>query len=80
MTRLVEALHHMGLDGEQSLNGRLVKLQGERCVIYIVEAAWGTRYYTWCDDSLGRAVQAYADPLTAIQVGLRRAAVDTVPD
>ena len=73
MTRLVEALRSMGLDGEITLGGRWVKLQGERCSVYVVEAAWGAGYYTWCDVPEERAVQYYADPAAAIQAGLRRA-------
>ncbi len=74
MTRLVEALRSLGLDGEIALSGRWVKLQGERSVVYVVEAAWGAGYYTWCDDREERAVQFYADPAEAVQAGLRRAA------
>jgi hypothetical protein len=39
----------------------------------VVEAAWGTHYYTWCDDPAERAVQSFPDPVQAIQAGLRRA-------
>jgi hypothetical protein len=74
MMRLVEALQTLGLQGEVSLGGRWVMLQGERCAVYVVEAAWGTHYYTWCDDPAERAVQSFLDPVQAIQVGLRRAA------
>ena len=74
MTRLIEALEPLGLDGEIALGGRWVKIQGERCAVYVVEAAWGAGYYTWCDDPEERAVQFYADPAAAILAGLRRAA------
>ena len=81
--RLVEALQTLGLQGEVSLGGRWVMLQGERCAVYVVEAAWGTHYYTWCDDPAERAVQSFLDLVQAIQVGLRRAArqpgVDAAP-
>ena len=50
MTRLVEALLSSGIDGEIALGGRWVKLQGVRCAVYVVEAAWGAGYYTWCGD------------------------------
>jgi hypothetical protein len=73
MMRLVEALQTLGLQGEVSLGGRWVMLQGERCAVYVVEAAWGTHYYTWCDDPAERAVQSFPDPVQAIQAGLRRA-------
>lgn len=52
MTRLVEALHALHLDGEVSLGDRWAKLQGERCWVYVAEAKDGD-YYTWCDDRLG---------------------------
>ena len=74
MTRLVEALLSSGIDGEIALGGRWVKLQGVRCAVYVVEAAWGAGYYTWCDDPEERTVQFYADPAGAVEAGLRRAA------
>ncbi len=73
MTRLTDALHGLGLEGEESLGGRWVKLRGERCAVYVIEAAWGMGYYTWCDDPHARAVEFYRDPVAAIQAGLRRA-------
>jgi len=73
MTHLVEALHDLGLEGEQSLDGQWVKLEGERCAVYVVEAAWGASYYTWCDDPEERSVQCYRKPQEAIEAGLRRA-------
>ncbi len=72
--RLVEALHELGLHGEVQLSGRWAKLDGERCTVYVVEAAWGVGYYTWCDDPLDRKVEVYHDPVEAIQAALRRAA------
>ena len=77
--RLVEALQTLGLQGELSLGGRWVTLRGERCAVYVVEAAWGTHYYTWCDDPAERTVQSYLDPIQAIQAGLRRAAAPPGP-
>ncbi len=74
MTRLVDALHALGLDGEVTLSGRWVKLDGEHCPVYVVEAAWGAGYFTWCDDPQARTVEFYRDPVEAIQAGLRRAA------
>ncbi len=74
MTRLVDVLHELGLEGEQSLGGRWVKLQGEWCTVYVAESPWGTGYYTWCDSRQARAVEFYRDPVEAIQAGLRRAA------
>ncbi len=73
MTQLVDALNELGLEGEYSLEGRMVKLQGERCAVYVVEAGWGMSYYTWCDDPQGRAVEYYSDPVAAIRAGLQRA-------
>jgi hypothetical protein len=80
MTPLVEALDALGLNGEIELAGRWVRLAGERCAVYIVEAAWGTGYYTWCDDERERAVQLYRDPATAIRAGLARAACGAEED
>ncbi len=74
MTRLVEALHALNLSGEIDLAGHWVKLQGERCAVYVVELAWGAGYYTWCDDPRACIIEVYQDPLVAIQAGLRRAA------
>ena len=74
MTRLVEALNALGLQGEIALSGRWIRLEGECCPVYVIEEAWGTGYYTWCDDPRARTVEFYRDPATAIQVGLRRAA------
>ena len=73
MTRLVEALRSLGLAGEISLAGRWLKLPGERCPVYVVEATGGG-YYTWCDDPDARAVQSYLSPTEAIRAGLQRAA------
>jgi hypothetical protein len=73
MTRLVAALRALEQEGEIALAGRWVTLRGERCAIYVVEAAWSSGYYTWCDDPEERAVQFYLDPIEAIQAGLRRA-------
>ncbi len=73
MTGLLEALRDLGLAGEISLSGRWVELRGERCAVYVVEAAWSGGYYTWCDDPAQRTVEHYLDPIEAIQAGLRRA-------
>ncbi len=73
MTRLLEALQALGLEGEHSLSGRWVKLQGERCSVFIVEAAWGNHFYTWCSNSQERVIMFYGDPVEAIQAGLRQA-------
>ena len=74
MTRLVEALNALGLQGEIALSGRWIRLNGERCPVYVIEEAWGVGYYTWCDDPQARTVEFYRDAATAIQAGLRRAA------
>lgn len=73
MTQLVDALRALGLDGEVSLAGRWVRFQGERCEVYVAEAASGG-YYTWCGDRETRAIEPYFDPVEAIHAGLRRAA------
>ncbi len=72
MTQLVEALDALHLEGELSLAGRWVKLQGERCWVYVV-AAKGGGYFTWCDDAEERGIVFYRDPREAIQAGLQRA-------
>lgn len=74
MTRLVEALHALQLDGDISLGDRWAKFQGEHCWVYVAEAPWDGGYYTWCDDPQSRSVEWYRDPVEAIQAGLRRAA------
>ena len=73
MTGLTEALHELRLEGETHLGGRWVKLRGERCNIYVAEAASGAYHFTWCDDPQERAVEVYRDPRDAIRAGLRRA-------
>jgi hypothetical protein len=73
MSRLEEVLGTLGLTAETSLDGRWIKLRGARCAVYVVEAAWGTGYYTWCDDPCDRTVEFYRDPHVAIRAGLRRA-------
>ena len=84
MTRLVEALEGLGLTGEFSLAGHWVKIQGERCPVYVVEARWEHGFYTWCDepcdDLTERAVETFVDPRDAILAGLRRAAWPAQPD
>ncbi len=74
MTQLVAALHALGLDGEIALSGHWLKLHGERCCVYVAEPTRGGRYFTWCDAAGARVVEAYGDPVEAIQAGLRRAA------
>ncbi len=80
MTQLIGALQALGLEGEIALAGRWVKLQGERCAVYVVESR-RDGYYTWCDDPQARTVEFYLDPTEAIKAGLRRAASPgMVPD
>ena len=73
MTRLVEALLALGVQGEIMLSGRWVKVRGERCSAYIAEVAWNDLYCTWCDDPQARPAAFYSDPIEAIQAGMRRA-------
>ncbi len=73
MTRLVEALQALDLEGQVALSGRWVTIEGERCRVQVVEASWGAGYYSWCDDLGGRAVEHFRDPTEAILAGLRRA-------
>ena len=80
MTRLVEAVRALGLEGEITLAGRWLRLQGERHAVYVAEAPWNGGFYTWCDHPDERAVELYCDPTEAIHAGLRRAAGrDTAP-
>jgi hypothetical protein len=80
MTHLVDTLERLGLAPEESLDGRWIKFRGARCAVYIVEAAWGLGYYTWCDAPHERTVEFYRDAHTAIEAGLRRAADQQRPD
>ena len=75
MTRLSDVLDELGLVGEPALGGQLIKLQGERCAVYVVEAQWGGGYFAWCDDPDEREVLFYQDPVEAISTGLSRAAL-----
>lgn len=74
MTRLVQALLALNLYAEIDLCGRWVELQGAQCAVYVVVAAWGDGYVTWCEDGQACVAESYRDPVKAIQVGLRRAA------
>ena|SRR5215203_3970372 len=73
MTRLSQALELLDLEGEGGLDGRLVKLQGERCSVFIAEGPWAAGFYTWCDDPSERMVAHFDDPIEAIRAGLARA-------
>ena len=73
MTRLVEALRALGLDGEVTRSGRWVTLQGGCSPVYVVEAAWAVGYCTWCGGPAKRGAGYYPDATEAIRVGLRRA-------
>lgn len=73
MNRLVEMVQTLGLDAEIAPSGRLVKIKGNRCAVYVAEVAWGSQYYTWCDDCDAQTVELYATAQDAIQAGLRRA-------
>ena len=74
MTRLVEALRALGMNARVGPSGRWIELEGERCRVYVVSALLEAEFYTWCDDPEARTVEHYADPVEAIQAGLRRAA------
>ena len=73
MTRLVEALDSLGLAAEVELNGRWIRITGDRGTVFVTSSAWGDSYYTWCDIPDQRTVQRFSDPVEAIRVGLRRA-------
>ncbi len=74
MTHLIDTLQQLGLEPEETLDGRWVKFCGARCAVYIVEGAWGAGYYTWCDHPDARSVEFYCDAHAAVEAGLRRAA------
>lgn len=74
MTRLVDALRTLQLEAQIELAGRWVELDGRGCTVYVVEAAWGHGYYTWCSTPQEQTVEFYTDPYEAIRAGLRRAA------
>jgi hypothetical protein len=74
MAALVAALQFLGITAEVELGGRWVALHGERGTAYVIEAGWGSSFYVWSDLPEERAVARYADPVTALQEGLRRAA------
>jgi hypothetical protein len=73
VTQLVDALQLLGLGAEVEMEGRWVRLTGDRGAVFVTASAWGESYYTWCDLPDERAVQRFSDPVEAIQTGLRRA-------
>ncbi len=73
MTRLTQALEILEIAAETALGGRLAKLQGERCAVYVAEGPRATGFYSWCDLPQERAVKHYDDPVEAIEAGLARA-------
>ena len=75
MTRLVEALRALGLEGDIAQSGRWLTLRGQLCLVYVAEADWGQGFYTWCDAPDQRSVERYDDPVAAIRAGLQRAAL-----
>lgn len=82
MTRLVEAMQKMGLDGEAGSSGRWIRFPsggGRACV---VEAAWGEGYHAFYDASGADAARdeppagagaLFLDPVSAIEACLPRA-------
>ncbi len=70
---LTEALRALGLKGQADPSRRWVRIPGERCSVYVYEAAWDGGYYTWCDDPGDKTVEFYQDATEAIQAGLGRA-------
>ena len=74
MTRLVDALGLLGLDGEITHAGHWVCLPGERCPVYVVEMSRDGGYFCWCGAPDAAVVEFYRDPVAAIQAGLARAA------
>jgi len=76
MSRLEDALLTLGYAGQFELSGRWATLRGERCVVFVVEAANAEGYYTWCDDPATRTVEFYREPAQAIVAGMCRATDD----
>ncbi len=74
MTRLVEALRGLALTGDVAAGGHWIEIQGEHCVVYVVETSGGAQFYTWCDNPVAREIEVYRDATQAITAGLRRAA------
>jgi hypothetical protein len=72
MTRLVETMRELGIDGEIEMSGSWVRIQGERCRAYVAEVARGG-YYTWCDDRHNRSIRYYRTPSDAIRAAIERA-------
>ncbi len=72
MTRLLEALEALGLSGQVDTSGRLMRVRGERCLVYVFEATRGGGYYTWCDPPGEGTVEFYPDLVEAIRAGMRR--------
>ncbi len=77
-SRLAEALQTVGVHGTIELAGRWATIEGARCLVYVVEAAHGAGFFTWCDAPHARTLELYRDPVEAIRAGLRRAAHDDV--
>lgn len=75
MTELVDTLAALGLTGEITNGGHWACLSGERCAVYVVEAAWGGGYFTWCGMPHSGVVEFYRDPGAAIRAGLARASL-----
>ena len=73
MTQLVDTLEALGLSGEVTNAGRWVRLQGERCPVFVVETSYGGGYFTWCGAPCEPVVAFYHDPAMAIRSGLARA-------
>lgn len=80
MTQLVDVMSAMGLHGEVGRSGRWIRFPGERGTAYVVEAAWGSGYYTFFDAPAGSsaddpaargAIQIYLDPISAIEACVR---------
>ncbi len=72
MTRLVEAMQELGVEGEVELSGQWASIRGERCIVYVVENERG-EWYSWCDIPEEQTVRRYLDPVEAIREGLERA-------
>jgi hypothetical protein len=72
MTQLVDTLEALGLSGEITNAGRWVRLTGEHCPVYVVEALWGG-YFTWCGPPCEGMVAFFRNPTVAIREGLAHA-------
>ena len=77
MSRLIESLNTLGISSQLTMAGRWATFEGERSLVHVLVAPWSAGFFGWCDAPDERGVRRYADPVTAIHDGLRRATKHT---